>query len=80
MRYLLKDTSGVYDDVVIKANFRGKAITEPAMRHISVGMAKAITIKAMAIEKMFDARLCDVDEKVVQAMFQEVSMQELEND
>lgn len=74
-KYIVTDPNGVYEDQVIEADLGGKEITEPAMRHLSIGAAKAIVIKVIAIERMYGCPITDVDPKHVRDMFESLQIE-----
>lgn len=73
-KYVVSDPQGVYEDQVIEADLGGKEITEPAMRALSIGAAKAIAVKVLAIERMYGCPITDVDPKHVRDMLRSVNM------
>lgn len=73
-KYIVSDPQGVYEDQVIEADLGGKEITEPAMRHLSIGAAKAIAVKVIAIEQMYGCPITDVDPRHVRDMLRSVTM------
>lgn len=73
-KYVVTDLQGVYPDQVVEADLGGKEITEPAMRVLSIGAAKAIAVKVIAIEQMYGCPITDVDPVHFRDMLRSVKM------
>jgi len=69
VKYIVRDPQGVYPDQNVEVPFD---LPTSSLTPLSIGQAKAMVVRVIAIEAMFGCPLSDVDEKVVRDILRSV--------